>query len=98
MKKWVNYIGVGCWCLIVNDKHQVLLIHRTGASQWGGWGYRSRPWGGVDFGDSIEETAVREVKEELDVDVELFGPCLYANDIREENWIKKTLVYMRSFC
>jgi hypothetical protein len=32
MKPGKDFIGFGCGALIVNDKNQVLLIHRTGTS------------------------------------------------------------------
>ncbi len=89
MKRWVDYIWVGCGYLIVNDNHQVLLIKRTDKSQWGGWGFRAQPGGTIEFGDTLENTVKREIKEELNVDIELIWPQIFAEDIREENGIKK---------
>lgn len=89
MKRWVDYIWVGCGWLVVNQQHQILLIRRTDKTQWGGWWLWSRPWWTVEFWETIEEAVIREIKEELDIDVELFGPKLYANDVRNENWIIK---------
>lgn len=84
MKRWKDYIWVGCGCLIVNDQNQILLIRRTDKTQgWWSW-FWSRPWGAVEFWETIEEAIIREVEEELGVIVELFGPNLYANDVRKE--------------
>jgi len=89
MKKGVDYIGVGCGCLIVNDQYQVLLIKRKDKSQWGGGWLWSQPGGAIEFGEHIEDAIKREIKEELNVDVELFGPKLYAEDITTKDWITK---------
>lgn len=89
MKKWVDFIWVGCWWLIVNDKHEILLIRRTNKTQGGGWWFWSRPGWAVEFGETIEEAVIREIKEELNVDVELFWPKLYANDVKQEDWVTK---------
>lgn len=89
MKRWVDYIWVGCGCLIVNDNHQILLIKRTAKSQWGGGWYRSQPGWTVEFWDTLEDTIKREIKEELDINVELIWPQIFAEDIREDNWVKK---------
>ncbi|MCM3664804.1 NUDIX hydrolase [Mesobacillus subterraneus] len=47
----------GAVVLIFNDKDELLLQHRTD----GGWGL---PGGIMELGESLEETAKREVKEE----------------------------------
>lgn len=49
---------------------QVLLVrrkHEPFQNQW------TMPSGFMEYGESAEETAIRELKEELDVDVELTG-------------------------
>jgi len=89
MKKGVDYIGVGCGCLIVNDQHQVLLIKRTDKSQWGGGGFWSQPGGAIEFGEHIEDAIKREIKEELNIDIELFGPKIYAEDITTKDGTTK---------
>lgn len=77
MKQGIDYIWVGCWALITNDNHQVLLMKRTNKSQWwDGW-YRSQPWWAIDFGEKIQEAIKREIKEELNIDIELFWDMLF---------------------
>lgn len=89
MKRGKDYIGLGCGALIVNDKNQILLMRRTGKSQGGMRDIWSRPGGTVEFGERVEEAIKREIKEELNVDIELFGPERYHDDIRKEDGIKK---------
>jgi 8-oxo-dGTP diphosphatase len=63
-----------CW-----DRDKVLLVNHTGITNDGFWG---PPGGGVEFGESLEHTLIREFKEETGLTVELgkfmFG-CEYIN-------------------
>lgn len=52
----------GAVVLIFNDEGQLLLQHRSD----GGWGL---PGGLMELGESLEETARREVKEETGLDI-----------------------------
>jgi len=89
MKRGVDYIGFGCGALVVNDKNQVLLMHRTGKSQGGMGGLWSQPGGTVELGEKVKDTIKREIKEELDIDIDLFGDGVFCEDIRTEDGIKK---------
>jgi 8-oxo-dGTP pyrophosphatase MutT (NUDIX family) len=53
----------GSVVIIVNDKEEILLQHRRD----GGWGL---PGGLMELGESFEETAIREVKEETGLDID----------------------------
>lgn len=53
----------GSVVIMVNDKNEILLQHRKD----GGWGL---PGGLMELGESFEETAVREVKEETGLDID----------------------------
>jgi len=66
MKIGIDYIGVGCGALIVNDKNETLLLKRTSKTR-NEAGFWSKPGGGVEFGEKVEESLKRECKEELGV-------------------------------
>lgn len=54
-------IGVGATTLVFNDKHELLLNLRTDTNTWG------IPGGAMELYESIEETAIRELKEETGI-------------------------------
>jgi 8-oxo-dGTP pyrophosphatase MutT (NUDIX family)/phosphohistidine phosphatase SixA len=63
----VTAAGALCW-RVRNHKLQVLLIHRPRYKDW------SWPKGKIDAGETTPECAVREVREEVQVDVQLGIP------------------------
>jgi len=94
MKIGFDYIGVGCGALIVNDKNETLLQKRTSKSR-NGAGFWSKPGGGVEFGEKVEDTVKRELKEELGIDVEIIKFLCFTDDILKsdnQHWI--TLNYL----
>lgn len=62
----VPRVGVGG--LIIDDEKRVLLLLRKGPPEVGQW---SIPGGKIEFLEPIEEALKREVKEELEVEVEV---------------------------
>mgnify|MGYP003582175165 CR=1 FL=1 len=53
---------------ITHDERGVLLIHRQGTDKWDGmWGF---PGGRLDVSESITEWIIREVREEVGIEVE----------------------------
>jgi 8-oxo-dGTP pyrophosphatase MutT (NUDIX family) len=68
MKKGTDYIGVGVCCFCHDGKGNVVLIKRSvnARDEHGRWDIVG---GGIEFGDTPEETVRKEVKEELDADV-----------------------------
>ncbi|QWC00666.1 NUDIX domain-containing protein [Mycoplasmatota bacterium] len=54
-----------CAVVIINDKNQILLQKRSDNKLWG------LPGGLMELHDSIESCAIREVKEETNLDVQL---------------------------
>ena len=89
MKPGVDYIGVGCGALIVNDKNEVLLVKRgiKSKNEAGVW---SKPGGAVEFGEQVENAVKREIKEELDIEIELTKFLGFTNHIiksENQHWV-----------
>lgn len=57
---------VGIGVLIFNNKNEVLLGHRINSHGIGSW---CNPGGHLEFGESFEICAIRETKEEIDIDI-----------------------------
>ena len=53
--------------VVVNDDGAILVIQRSDNGNW------ALPGGGMDLGESLPETAVRETAEETGVDIEITG-------------------------
>ncbi len=70
-------VGVG---VIITQGEQVLLLRRQNVHGAGSW---STPGGHLDFGESPEECAIREVKEETDVDITDVRFRAITNDVFE---------------
>jgi 8-oxo-dGTP pyrophosphatase MutT (NUDIX family) len=52
---------------VINDAGELLLIRRSDNDNW------ALPGGGLDLGESLPQTAVRETREETGVDCEVTG-------------------------
>jgi len=64
LRKYIGHsllINVGPTVIILNDKNEILLNHRTDTDTWGIIG------GGMELGESLEEAARREVYEETNL-------------------------------
>jgi len=77
-----DYIGVGGGVLIVNDDGDVLLMKR-GRDVRNESGWWSKPGGGVKFGETAIEAMKREMKEELDIEIEITGYLPHTDHIIE---------------
>ena len=63
----ITRVKVGVGVIVVDDRGRVLLEKRSDNGMWG------LPGGGIEPGESVYETALREVKEETGLDVGITG-------------------------
>jgi 8-oxo-dGTP diphosphatase len=79
-----DYIGVGCGAMILNKNKEILLVKRSKQSKAepGMW---SRPGGTVEFGETIKKALVREIKEELNIKINIIKFLEYFNNIDLKN-------------
>ena len=75
-----------CGCIILNDKNEVLLIHHNA----GHWDF---PKGHMEEGETEVQTAIREVKEETNIDVEVNEKYKYSTKYSPKEDVIKEVVY-----
>lgn len=68
MKPGIDYIGVSVGALIINERGEIFLTKR-GAKATNEQGTWEIPGGKVQFGETLEAAAQREMKEEYGVDL-----------------------------
>lgn len=67
LRKYIGHeplIGLGATTLVFNDKKEILLNLRSDTNTWG------IPGGSMELYETIEETAIRELKEEVGIDAD----------------------------
>jgi 8-oxo-dGTP diphosphatase len=89
MKRGVDYIGVGVGAVLVNHEGKVFLSKRGkhARNEKGKW---ELPGGALEFGDTIEETIIREMKEEFDITVKIVDRLEPFNHIipeEHQHWV-----------
>ena len=67
---------------IIEKDGKYLLIQEAKKMCYGKWNF---PAGHLDFNESLEQGAIREIKEETGCDVKLDGVCYVANRILEDD-------------
>ncbi|AXE65200.1 NUDIX family NudH subfamily hydrolase [Hyphomonas polymorpha PS728] len=71
-------VEAGCGAAIVDAEGRLLLIQRLRQPEAGAWGL---PGGKIDFGERAEDTARREIQEELGIVIEITGLACIAETI-----------------
>ena len=74
-----------CGCIIIENKNVLLVKQRHGR-----WGF---PKGHVENNETEKETAIREVKEETNLDVEIIGDKRYSETYISSKGNLKEVVY-----
>lgn len=67
---------------IIEKDGKYLLVQEAKKACYGKW---SLPAGHLEFNESLEQGAIREIKEETGCDVELNGICYIANRVLEDD-------------
>ena len=83
-------IGVA---VFVRKSDQFLMLQRTGAHGAGTW---SVPGGHLEYGESIEECAAREVLEEVGLSIGACAIAAVTNDIFHDNHKHSVTVWVES--
>ena len=81
MEKLLPKVRVGVGCMCIDGSGKALLLLRKGAHGEGTWSF---PGGHLEFGETIEQCAVREIKEETNIDVTQIEIVSMSNDIAYE--------------
>ncbi len=89
MKIGADYIGVGVGAMIFNDAGELLMMKRSKAAknEHGCW---EIPGGSVDFGETLAQAIVREMKEEIGADVIVEQQLLSINHLipgEGQHWV-----------
>jgi len=87
MKRGKDFIGVGVGAVIINQKYEILLLLRKKSPEANFW---SIPGGTVEMFETIEDTLIREIKEELGVDIQIIKLLGITNHILENektHWV-----------
>ncbi len=71
-------VEAGCGAAILDAEGRLLLIQRLRQPEAGAWGL---PGGKIDFGERAEDTARREILEELGIVIEITGLACIAETI-----------------
>lgn len=90
----IDVIGVGMGALIFNDEGKLLLTKRghKAKNERGTW---EIPGGALEFGETFEQGLKREIKEELDVEievVELLHLCDHIIPDEHQHWVSPTYI------
>jgi mutator protein MutT len=88
-KSGKTHIGVGGGVLIFNKKKEILLMKRGKdvRNQSGWW---SKPGGTVEFGEKVIAAMIREIKEEIDININIWGYLPHTDHVikrEKQHWV-----------
>ena len=80
LKPGKDYIGVGGGVLIFNEKKEILLMKR-GKKSKNNVGYWAKPGGSIEFGETAVAMIKREIKEEINIELDIWGELPHTDHI-----------------
>lgn len=94
MKQGVDYIGVAVGAMIFNDKGELFLSKRSQntKNEHGCW---EIPGGSVDFGETLSNTVIREIKEEYGVEIDIIEQYPASDHFipaEKQHWVATTFL------
>lgn len=94
MKRGKDYIGVGVGAIIVNDAGQLFLAKRgnEAKNERGSWEF---PGGSVEFGETLAQALIREMREEYGIEIEVGALLDVADHIlpdEGQHWVSPTFI------
>lgn len=94
MIRGVDYIGVGIGAIIVNNEGKMLMAKRgqKAKNERGKWEF---PGGSVEFGDTMAQTIIREMKEELNIKIKVLkhlSPIDHIIPEEKQHWVTSTFI------
>lgn len=89
MQKGIDYVGVGVGAAIVNEEGKLFLARRgeNAKNERGKW---ETPGGGLEFGEKLEESLIREIQEEYGCTIKIVDQLgVFDHSIPEEkqHWV-----------
>jgi len=84
MKRGKDFIGVGVGAVLINMNEEILLLLRKKSPEVGCW---TIPGGTVEFGETIEDAILRELKEELGIESKIIKLLRVTNHILKEEGV-----------
>jgi len=90
----IDYIGVSVGALILNEQRQILLTKRSqnARNEKGCW---EAPGGSVDFGETLEMAVIREMQEELGINIKIIYQFPAENHLiptEKQHWVATTFL------
>ena len=79
-----------CGCIVMNEKNKILLVHHNA----GHWDF---PKGHVEEGETEEQTAIRETKEETNLEVQINSKYRYTTEYSPKEGIWKEVVFFLAY-
>ncbi len=78
-----DYIGVGGGALIFNEKKEILLMKRSGEVR-NNSGWWAKPGGRVEYNETAVKMVKREIKEETNIEIDIWGLLPHTDHIIKE--------------